>query len=78
MSATVAKARDLLAAALQVQPESLNQDASIATVPAWDSLAHVRLMAAIEEALGRKLTSDEIVTVVGLPAIVALLDRPRA
>lgn len=77
MSDNIAAGRQLLAGALQVSTESIPDTASIGTFEAWDSLAHVRVMTAIEEAIARKLTTEEIVKIAGLADIVALLNRPR-
>lgn len=78
MSAAALRGREVLAAAVGTPPESLAEDASIVTLAAWDSLAHVKLMTAIEEALGRKLSSDEVVGIRSLADIVALLGRNAA
>jgi acyl carrier protein len=77
MSANTAVARQLLATALKLPGDAIPETAAIGTLEAWDSLAHVRLMVALEEAVARPLTSDEIVTVTRLSDIVTLLDRPR-
>ena len=75
MNASSAKGRQLLAAALRVPDHAIADDAGIATLEAWDSLAHVRIMAALEEAIGRQLASEEIVMISRLSDIVAALDR---
>lgn len=68
-------ARNLLAQALEVDPDLVAADASMATLEAWDSLAHVRLIAALEMRLGRQLTPEEAVAIASLDDIAALLAR---
>ena len=56
-------AASMLANILDRSVETIPVDASIFNFPAWDSLAHVRLMLALEEATG---SSDD-------PARIAML-----
>ena len=56
-------AASMLADILDRSVETIPVDASIFNFPAWDSLAHVRLMLALEEATG---SSDD-------PARIAML-----
>lgn len=67
-------ARDLLATAVEQPAGDLPDDAAIGTFEPWDSLAHVRLFAALETALGRQLTSDEAISIRSLGSLAAVLD----
>lgn len=67
-------ARELLAAALGCAPEELAADSAIATLPRWDSLAHIKVVLAVEERLGRSLSTDELLEITSLDAIARLLD----
>jgi len=70
-----ARAAALVAGALDIQaPVSLDDD--MASLAAWTSLSHVRLILEIEAALGRTLGPDEIATIDSVRAVAALL-RPR-
>jgi len=69
----VERARRLLAAALAVDPATLPDDASLATEPSWDSLAHVRIMLAIEAERGAQLPAEEAVRIGALADIAAAL-----
>ena len=71
---SLARARTLLAEALAVGPESLPDDATLATVRAWDSLAHLRLILAIEAARGRPLAVEEALAITGLADVARALD----
>jgi acyl carrier protein len=68
-------ARDLLAAALGVPPEEIDDATSIETHERWDSLAHFRLTAALEEVLGRTLEPPEILEASGFAGIEKILSR---
>ena len=51
---------ELFADELMVEPSSLNDTSSPDTVDEWDSLAAMRLVAAIELAFNVKLSTNEI------------------
>jgi len=53
----------LLAEALGVDPKVVDENVSLRQTSAWDSLAHFRIVLALEERLGRKLTPIEVVSV---------------
>jgi acyl carrier protein len=72
MADAILRARMLVAAAVDRPVDVVPADGTVDTVPGWDSLAHVRILGAVEEALGRQLTSAEIAGIRGLPDIAAL------
>jgi len=45
---------------------------SVDTVPTWDSARHVEVVLAVEEAIGRNLTLDEVSELRSIRAIVGL------
>ncbi len=49
--------------------DSLNQE----TLEGWDSLGHIRLIAAMEEGFGLTFTLEEIEAMSGVPQIVATI-----
>lgn len=69
------EARALLAQALEIDLHMVADDAAVATLEAWDSLAHVRLIAVLEARLGRQLTPEEAVGIASLSDVAALLAR---
>jgi acyl carrier protein len=72
-------AKALLATALEIDVATLPDDASIATLEAWDSLAHLRLVQALEAALGRELPAEHIFAIASLADVAAVLEgRPLA
>ena len=55
-------ARALVAGVLELPIEAIPFDGSVDTIPAWDSVTHVRILLAIEAETGRLLDSDLIAT----------------
>lgn len=76
MSARPAAIR-LLADALMIPEQDVPAGARLGHVEQWDSLAHARLLLALEEKLGRQLTPDEAVAIETLDDIARLLDAKR-
>ena len=71
------RAKALLASALEIDAASVPPDASIATLEAWDSLAHLRLVQALEKELGRELPAEHIFAIASLADVTAVLEgRP--
>lgn len=69
-------AQAVVAEALGCAPESVPADAAIGTLPAWDSLAHLKIVLVLEERIGRQLTTDEILEVTSVETIARLLAAP--
>lgn len=67
-------ARKLLGEMTRQEADAIPPDAAIGTFDPWDSLAHVRLFVALEEKLGRSLTSHEAVSIRSLKDVQLLLD----
>jgi len=72
-----ATATRILAGALMIAEHDVPRDARLGRVEQWDSLAHARLLLALEENLGRLLTPDESVAIEGLDDIAKLVDAKR-
>lgn len=69
------QARALLADAINIDIASLSDDARLGSTEQWDSLAHLRLILALEARIGRSLDPDEIVSVESLDDVAALLNQ---
>ena len=67
------KVNELLAEALGLAPSEISESTSLETSPSWDSLAHFRVVAAVEELLDRPLSPSEIFDVTDFESIKALL-----
>lgn len=71
----VDRARAILAGALELDPAAIGADASIATLEAWDSLAHMRLIAAVEADLAVELGPEAIVSIASLADIARIVEE---
>ena len=67
------RAKILLAEAANCEPAAIPDDVRIGRFERWDSLAHLRLMLALEQRIGRQLDADEAVRIGSLADIAALL-----
>lgn len=68
------QARALLADAIGADPALVPQDARIGVFERWDSLAHLRLILALEQRIGRQLDADEAIAVECLDDVARLLN----
>jgi len=71
----VSAAKELVAEAFELRCEEIPDDASIENFEAWDSLGHMRIVAAIEARLGRALETEEVLAAVDLAAIGRLIGQ---
>jgi acyl carrier protein len=69
------RARILLAEALEMDAADINSSTSIGAEERWDSLAHLRIIESVEEAIGGPLDPESIVAISSLTDIAAILDR---
>jgi len=67
------RAKKLLAEAANCDSAMIPDDVRIGTFERWDSLAHLRLVLAIEQQIGRQLDPDEAIRIESLADVVALL-----
>jgi len=70
-------AKKVLAEALGLAVDSIPDEAGIDGLPAWDSLAHMRLIIHIEGIIGRSLEVEEILSVVDIEGLSKVLDASR-
>jgi acyl carrier protein len=68
-------AKQLLAEATGAVAAAVPDGARIGGFARWDSLAHLRLILALEEKIGRKLDPEEAVEIESLKDVAALLER---
>ncbi|MBP6012971.1 MAG: acyl carrier protein [Alphaproteobacteria bacterium] len=68
-------ARRLLAEALAIADDKIPDDARIGMLEQWDSLAHTRMLLALEERLGKPLDAEEAVAIESLADIAAVLTK---
>ena len=68
-----ALAVEIVGGALGLEPDQLPVDAGIGRSERWDSLAHVRIILAIEERLKRPLAPDEVIAIADLSDVERIL-----
>ncbi|MCZ6522797.1 MAG: acyl carrier protein [Alphaproteobacteria bacterium] len=73
MSGSEAQARAVLAEVFDLELDDIADDASIETLAAWNSLAHMRLILELERRLGHELAPETVVEIASLDDVAALL-----
>ena len=66
--------REVIALTFDVPAATIGPETGQADCPKWDSLAHLNLMLALEDAFGLRLSVDEIKSLTSVPAILAHLE----
>jgi acyl carrier protein len=72
------KVDDLLAQSLQLASERITDDLTMDDVQSWDSLRHMELIVAIEQAFGLELSFEDIVTMRSVGEIKRVLRQKIA
>ena len=70
-------AKKVLAEIFCMPINEVKDDASIDTIPDWDSLAHIQVMTTLEKILDRPLEVDELLEAVSLKGIEMLIENLR-
>ena len=68
-------ARQIVANAINIPSASLDNDAGIETLQAWDSIAHINIILALEEFLGRQMEPEIIIRITSLQSIATILEN---
>ena len=66
-------ARSLLADILGVSLATITAESTIDDIERWDSIAHLRVVLALEEKIGRQVTSEETTALFSVRQIAELL-----
>ena len=69
------KLRQTIGAVLEVDPAGVGPATSTDTVPSWDSLKHMRLIIALEEAFDITIPDDEVITMTSYPIIKMVVEE---
>ena len=69
------KLRSILAEAIELEPDEIDDASSPDTTPEWDSFAHMNMVAVIEKEYGISLTIDEVIEMQSLPKILEVVSR---
>ena len=72
------KFRAVVIETLRISPQKYQPNLRLGDVPEWDSIAHMDLVAALEDAFGVRVAADEIVELAGLEDLRARMSQaPR-
>ncbi len=69
------KLATILADVLELEPEQIGPNTSMDLVPSWDSIGHMRLMLALEQAFGVTLSPANISQMTRVSVIIESLER---
>lgn len=70
-----ARLKQVVADVLEVDPETIGPNFSMDTVEQWDSLRHMTLVLAIEDALGITIPDEEAANITSWPLIRIVVDE---
>ena len=69
--------KEVMAGVFDVSPEQIPEDADTETFAAWDSLAHMQLMLALESEFGVSIPSETMLELLSLEEIEAFLESSK-
>ena len=69
------KLKEVLHKIFKIEISSINDETSVDTVDIWDSLKHLNLVIALEEAFNITFTEEESVEIMSYPLIKAILNE---
>lgn len=69
------KLRETMGAVLEVDPGRIGPETSTDTVASWDSLKHMRLVIALEEAFDVTIPDDDVVTMTSYAIIKMVIEE---
>jgi acyl carrier protein len=67
--------KDVMATVLDITADSINDDTSMDTVEAWDSIKHMNLVLAIEEEFGISIPDEDAANITSYPLIRLVLNE---
>ena len=67
--------KDVMATVLEIAAGSINDDTSMDTVEAWDSIKHMNLVLAIEEEFGVSIPDEDAANITSYPLIRLVLNE---
>ncbi len=75
MMIEIQQIKEVLSAVIDVPLEEIMDDASMDDFEAWDSLAQMNLVIALEEEFETTIPDDEVGTILSIPLIASLLNE---
>ena len=75
MNTNEIKLKETISKVLKINIDLVTEDASPDTIEAWDSLAHMNLVIALEEAFHIELTDDQVIEILSYKLIKIILSE---
>lgn len=69
--------QDIIAATLKVSADTVTRDTTMDDIEEWDSLGHVHIMVALEEAFDLYMDVDDFGQLTSVPAILHYLETEK-
>lgn len=69
--------RDIMATALEIPAETIREDSAMADIEEWDSLGHVHIMVALEQAFDLYMDVEDFAELDSVPAILQYLSKEK-
>ena len=69
------KLRDILAEAIELEPNDISDESSPDNTPEWDSFAHMNMVAEVEKAYNIKFTLEEVIEMQSVPKMMEVVSR---
>ena len=69
------KLKHVVASVFGVDPEAIDENASVDTIANWDSLNHMKLVLALEEQFNVTLQAEQTVEILSYPLIRVVLSE---
>ena len=71
----IVKAKQILSNVLEIEINSISDDANPSNIQNWDSMNQIKLSLELEKEINRELNTDEILSLNSLKNIVAILEK---
>jgi len=68
------KLQEIMATALELPPGAIREDSTMEEIEEWDSLGHVHIMVALEQAFDLYMDVDDFAELDSVPAILQYLE----
>lgn len=72
------KLQDIMASTLELAPAAITPESTMDDIEEWDSLGHVHIMVALEQAFDLYMEVDDFAELNSVPAILAFLEAENA
>jgi acyl carrier protein len=72
---TEEKVKSVMGSMLGLDPAGIGPETSTDTVPGWDSIRHMHLIIALEEAFGITVPDEEVALLTSYPIVRATVDE---